>query len=68
MYSWQRYIRKDNHDYFRRRAEHRSEFINAMAEWVRTDRQIEQRLRAIGKGRREKIGIRRGKKHRKPRA
>ena len=68
MNSWQRYIRKDELDYFRRRAEHWSEFVNAMAEWVRISRQIEQRLRAIGKGRCEKLEIRRGKKRRKPRA
>lgn len=66
--SWQRYVRKDELDYFRRRAEHWSEFVNAMAEWVRTNKEIEQLLRRLGRGRCEKLEIRRGKKRRKPRA
>lgn len=63
--SWQRYIRKDELDYFRRRAEHWSEYVNAMAEWVRTNKEIERLLRRLGKGRCEKLEIRRGKKRRK---
>ena len=59
--SWQRYVRKDELDYFRRRAAHWSEFVNSMAEWVRVNREIEQRLRAIGLGRCEKLEIRRKK-------
>ena len=60
--SWQRYVRKDDLDYFRRRAEHWREFVNSMAEWVRVNRKIEGHLRAIGKGRCEKLEIRRKKK------
>lgn len=59
--SWQRYVRKDEADYFRRRAEHWSEFVNAMAEWVQVNREIERRLRAIGLGRCESLEIRRRK-------
>ena len=57
--SWQRYVRKDELDYFRRRAAHWQEYVNAMAEWVRVNREIERRLRAIGKGRCERLEIRR---------
>jgi hypothetical protein len=57
--SWQRYVRKGELDYFRRRADHWREFVNAMAEWVRVNKQIERRLRAIGLGRCEKVEIRR---------
>jgi hypothetical protein len=64
--SWQRYVRKDELDYFRRRAEHWREYVNAMADWVRVNRKIEQRLRALGKGRCEKLEIRRRGKGRKP--
>lgn len=60
--SWQRYVRKDELDYFRRRAEHWREFVNAMAEWVKANKEIEKRLRAIGWGRCEKLEIRRQKK------
>ena len=58
--AWHRYVRKDEVDYFRRRAEHWREYVNAMAEWVQIDREIERRLRALGKGRCEKLEIRRG--------
>lgn len=60
--AWHRYVRKDELNYFRRRAEHWREFVNAMAEWVRVSREIERRLRAIGKGRCEKLEVRRGGK------
>ena len=60
--SWQRYIRKDELDYFRRRAEHWREFVNAMAQWVRVNKEIERLLRLVGKGRCEKLEIRRGGK------
>lgn len=60
--SWQRYIRKDELDYFRRRAEHWREFVNAMAQWVRVNKEIERLLRLVGKGRCEKLEIRRKKK------
>lgn len=66
--SWQRHVRKDEVDYFRRRAAHWSEYVNAMAEWVRANKEIERLLRRLGKGRCEKLEIRRGKKRRKPRA
>ena len=39
-----------------------------MAEWVKTNKEIERLLRRLGKGRCEKLEIRRGKKRRKPRA
>ena len=60
--SWHRYVRKNEVDYFRSRAAAWSEYVNAMAEWVRVNRQIEKRLRALGKGRCEKLEIRRGGK------
>jgi hypothetical protein len=60
--SWQRYVRKDELDYFRRRADHLREYVNAMAEWVRVNKEIEHRLRLLGKGRCEKLEIRRKKK------
>ncbi len=59
--SWHRYVRKDEVDYFRRRAGAWSEFVNAMAEWVRLNKEIERLLRRLGKGRCEKLEIRRGK-------
>jgi len=59
--SWQRYVRKDELDYFRRRAAHWREFVNAMAEWVRVNGDIERCLRLIGMGRCEKLEIRRKK-------
>jgi hypothetical protein len=37
-----------------------------MAEWVQVNKAIEQLLRSLGKGRCEKLEIRRGKKRRKP--
>jgi len=64
--SWHRYVRKSEVDHFRRRAAAWSEYVNAMAEWVRTNKDIEQLLRSLGKGRCEKLEIRRGKKRRKP--
>lgn len=60
--SWHRYVRKDEVDYFRRRAAAWSEFVNAMAEWVRINKEVEQLLRKLGKGRCEKLEIRRRKK------
>lgn len=60
--AWHRYVRKDEADYFRRRAEHWREYVNAMAEWVQVNREIERHLRALGKGRCEKLEIRRGGK------
>ena len=63
--SWHRYVRKAEVDHFRRRAAAWSEYVNAMAEWVRTNKEIEHLLRRLGKGRCEKLEIRRGKKRRK---
>lgn len=60
-----RYVRKDELDYYRRRAAHWREYVRAMADWVRVNREIERRLREIGKGRCEKIEIRRGTGKRK---
>jgi len=62
--SWQRYVRKDELDYFRRRAEHWREYVNAMAEWERINKEIGRLLRKLGAGRCEKIEIRRGKQKR----
>jgi len=62
--SWQRYVRKDELDYFRRRAEHWREFVNAMAEWEKINKKIGLLLRRIGRGRCEKLEIRRGKQKR----
>lgn len=59
--SWQRYVRKGEADYFRRRAKHWSEFVNAMAEWVQVNRKMERLLRSIGLGRCERLEIRRRK-------
>ena|ERR1017187_1672139 len=64
--SWHRYVRKAEVEHFRRRVAAWSEYVNAMAEWVRTNKEIEQLLRSLGKGRCEKLEIRRGKKRRKP--
>ena len=61
--SWQRYVRKEELPYFRRRAKHWKEFVNAMAEWERVSKKIGLLLRRIGKGRCEKLEVRRGKKH-----
>jgi hypothetical protein len=60
--AWHGYVRKDDVDYYRRRAANWSEFTNAMAEWVRVNREIERRLRMLGKGRCEKLEIRRRRK------
>ena len=63
---WHRYVRKDELDYFRRRTDRWREYVHAMAEWVRIDKQIERLLRQLGKGRCEKLEIRRGKKRLRP--
>lgn len=60
--AWHGYVRKDDVDYYRRRAAGWSEFVNAMAEWVRVNKEIERLLRLLGKGRCEKLEIRRKKK------
>lgn len=59
--AWHRYVRKDELDYFRRRAGAWREFVHAMAEWVTVNKEIEQSLRQLGKGRCEKLEVRRGK-------
>ncbi len=64
--SWHRYIRKDELDYFRRRTDHWREYARAMAEWVKINKEIEPLLRQLGKGRCEKVEIRRGKKRLPP--
>jgi hypothetical protein len=66
--SWHRYVRKAEVEDFRRRAGAWSEYVNAMAEWVKTNKEIERLLRHLGKGRCDKIEIRRGKKYRRPSA
>jgi hypothetical protein len=60
--AWHRYVRKDELDYFRRRAMAWREFVHAMAEWVTVNKEIERMLRQLGKGRCEKLEIRRKKK------
>ena len=57
--AWHRYVRKDELDYFRRRAGAWREFAHAMAEWVPLNKEIERLLRKLGKGRCEKLEIRR---------
>lgn len=64
--AWHRYVRKDELDYFRRRAQAWREFVHAMAEWVTVNREIERSLRRLGKGRCEKLEIRRKSKGRRP--
>lgn len=65
--AWHRYVRKDELDYFRRRAGAWREFVHAMAEWVTLNKEIERLLRQLGRGRCEKFEIRRKKKPRKAR-
>lgn len=60
--AWHGYVRKADVDYYRRRAAAWSEFVNAMAEWVKASKEIERLLRQLGKGRCEKLEVRRGKK------
>ena len=62
--SWHSYVRKADVDHYRGRAAAWREYVNAMAEWVRTNKAIEQQLRRLGRGRCEKLEIRRGKKRR----
>ena len=64
--SWHSYVRKAKVDYYRRRASAWGEYCRAMAEWVLVNKKIERLLRGLGKGRCEKLEIRRGKKRRKP--
>ncbi len=59
--AWHRYVRKNELDHFRRRAGAWREFVHAMAEWVLINKEIEQSMRRLGKGRCEKLEIRRGK-------
>lgn len=66
--SWHSYVRREKLDYYRRRAQAWSEYGRAMAEWVQINKEIERMLRRIGKGRCEKLEIRRGKKRCNPRA
>lgn len=63
--AWHRYVRKDELDYFRRRAGTWREFVHAMAEWVTVNQEIERSLRKLGKGRCEKLEIRRKNRPRK---
>lgn len=60
--AWHGYVRKDDVDYYRRHTARWREFVNAMAEWVKVNKEIERRLRLLGKGRCVKLEIRRGKK------
>ncbi len=64
--SWHRYVRKDQVEHYRRRAAAWGEFTRAIAEWVQINKEIERSLRRLGKGRCEKLEIRRGKKRLRP--
>jgi hypothetical protein len=59
--SWHRYVRKSELEVMRRQAAGWREFTEAMAEWVRVNKEIERLLRRLGKGRCVKLEIRRGK-------
>jgi hypothetical protein len=59
--SWHRYIRKDELEHFRIRAEAWRKFVHAMARWVLVNKAIEKELRSLGRERCEKIAIRRGR-------
>ena len=59
--SWHRYIRKDELEYFRIRADAWRKFVHAMAQWVLVNKAIEKELRSLGRERCEKITIKRGK-------
>jgi len=60
--SWHRYVRNEELEYYRKRAQSWQEFVGTMAEWVQVSKATERELRALGKGRCEKLEIRRGKK------
>lgn len=64
--SWHSYVRREKLDYYRRRAEAWGEYCRAMAEWVLLNKKIEQLMRRLGKGRCEKLEIRRKKKPARP--
>ena len=59
--SWHMYVRRDELERYREKAKAWREYIHSIAEWVRINKKIEQDLRNIGKGRCEKIKIRRKK-------
>ena len=52
-----RYVRKADVDIIRRQTEAWREFSQAMAEWVRVNREVERLLRRIGEGRCVKIAL-----------
>ncbi len=60
-----RYVRKADVDLMRRQTGAWREFSRALAEWVRVNRDIENRLRRIGKGRCRDIATLWGKTGRK---
>lgn len=64
--SWHSYVRREKLDYYRRRAAAWGEYTRAMAEWVLINKEIERLLRRLGKGRCEKLEIRRKSKDGKP--
>jgi len=57
--SWHRYVRKDELDYFLGRTQAWREFARAMTEWTQINKEIGRLLRELGKGRCEKLKIRR---------
>ncbi len=61
-YSWHMYVRKDKVDYYRRHSQAWSEFCRSMAEWVTINKEVETLLRKLGKGRCEKLEVRRGRR------
>ncbi|MFC1522742.1 hypothetical protein ACFL6Y_10060, partial [Elusimicrobiota bacterium] len=60
--SWHSYVRKKDIARYRKQTEAWRQFVHAMAEWVRVNKAIERELRAMGRGRCEKLEIRRGKR------
>jgi len=52
-----RYVRKADVDMVRRQTDAWREFSQAMAEWVRVNREVERLLRRIGEGRCRKIEL-----------
>lgn len=58
------YVRKTHVEMVRRQAGAWREFSQALSEWVRVNREIESRLRTIGKGRCRDLATLRGKPRR----
>ena len=50
-----RYVRKEEAEYWRQRAGAWKRFIQAMASWVKVNREIEEEMREIGRLRSERL-------------